>query len=125
MRSEIADLDAFAHFFKAGGKVGDKVHFDAEIDRQIRVLVRRIDRAADEEIDVRRLFEQKPGNLRRAVVLVALLNVGLVVGKVILCILQDFVDRDHALGHKVDPLDVRNGRNVRVAAFQFHAQRLS
>ncbi|CDC60546.1 unknown [Clostridium sp. CAG:448] len=60
--SEITDFDAFSHFFQAGGKLLHQIHFDIEIDRQIRILMRRVDRASDKEIDVGCLFKQQPAD---------------------------------------------------------------
>ena len=57
---KITDLHALAHTFQAIAKLFHQIHLDVEVDRQIRVLMRGIYGAPHKEIDIRRLFKQKP-----------------------------------------------------------------
>jgi hypothetical protein len=68
---EIADLDSLAHLFEAGAELLDKVHLYIEIDRQIGILMSRIDGSADIEVDVGSFLEQHAAYERSAVALEA------------------------------------------------------
>ena len=54
---EIADSDALAHTSKALSQLLDKIHFNIEIDWQVRVLVRGIYCTSDVKTDVRRFLK--------------------------------------------------------------------
>ena len=64
---KITHLNAFTHTAQAGGQLFDQVHLNGEGDGQIRILVGGVDRAANVEVDVRRLLKQEAANERGAV----------------------------------------------------------
>ena len=56
---EIIDLHLLSHLFQTFGQTVGDGHLDAEIHGVVRALMRRVHRAADEEIDIRPLFKQQ------------------------------------------------------------------
>ena len=56
---KVAYFYAFAHFFKAIGQLCYKLHFNIEVYRQIGVLVRRVYRPADEEVNIGRFLKKQ------------------------------------------------------------------
>jgi len=68
---EIADLDSLAHLLETGAELFDKVHLYIEIDRQIGILMSRVNGSADIEVDVGSLLEQHAAYERSAVALEA------------------------------------------------------
>jgi len=56
---KIADLDPLSHFPQALGQFLHQIHLDVEIDGQVRILVGRIHRPADEEIDIRSFLKSR------------------------------------------------------------------
>ena len=78
----------------------------------------RIDRCPDEEIQFRALFDQKLCQPGRAVVRIQFIEelcVELIV-HVLLQKLQTAAQGQDALGHQIDPFDLRRGRHIRIAA---------
>ena len=63
---KITDFYAFAHFFKAIGQLCYKLHFNIEVYRQIGVLVRRVYRLADEEVNIGSFLKKQAADKRSA-----------------------------------------------------------
>ena len=82
-KSEITNLNPLAHLKQALGKLLNKIHLNAEINRQIGVLMSRINRPADIEVDVGGFLKQQTRNKRSAVPLEAPVLVAFVVFKII------------------------------------------
>ena len=57
-RSVIPDRHALAHFFQALRQPVDQLELRAERQRQPRILVRRVHRAADEKVNIRGAINQ-------------------------------------------------------------------
>ena len=76
---KIAYLYALAHFFKAIGQLGYKLHFNIEIYGQVGVLVRRVYRPADEEVNIGRFLKKQAADKRRAVFFNAPLRIAFVI----------------------------------------------
>ena len=56
---EIIDLHLFSHLFQTFRQTVGNGHLDAEIHGIVRALMRRVHRAADEEIDIRPFFKKQ------------------------------------------------------------------
>ena len=70
---------SLAHFFKAIGQLGYKLHFNIEIYGQVGVLVRRVYRPADEEVNIGRFLKKQAADKRRAVLFNAPLRIAFVI----------------------------------------------
>ena len=68
---KITDFYLFAHLFKTFCKLFNKLHLYCEIDRQIAVLVGRINGLAYEEVYIRRVLKQHSRYAARPVLLIA------------------------------------------------------
>ena len=122
---EIADLDSLAHLFEAGAELLDKVHLYIEIDRQIGILMSRVDGSADIEVDVGSLLEQHAAYERSAVALEAPFLIQLVFAQSIFGILNDLIYRYDSLGHQINALDLRDRRNVALFKIEARLERLA
>ena len=109
---EITHLDALAHFPEALGQLLHQVHLDVEVDGQVRVLMGRVDGAADVEVDVRGLLEEQAADLARAVLPEAPVLIELVRAQIIPGIFDHLIDGDHALGDQIHALDGGRGGQV-------------
>ena len=114
--SEVTDFYLFAHFFKAVCQFVHDLDFDAESDGQIRVLVSRIDRLADEEVNVRCVLEQHLGNQRSTVRLQAPHVLKVAVVQKFLGILHNAAHRYDAFRHEINPFYMPDRRNVGIRA---------
>ena len=86
--------------------------------------MRRIDRPTDVEIDVGRFLEEQAADQRRAVAIHAPVAVLLVLVQHIPGVFDHLVDRNHALRHQINALDLRNRRHVARLEIQASNQRL-
>ena len=89
-------------------------------DRQIRVLVRRVDGTAHEEVDVRRLLEQLARDQRGAVA-PAWIQLGRKIGAVEESpprISSTRADGDHAFRHQVHAVQLADGWDFRIGIVQ-------
>ena len=87
--------------------------------------MRRVYRSADKEIDVGGFLEEQAADERRAVLLVAPLLVGLIVSEVILCVFENLIYRDDALGDEVDSLYLCDRRDIASLEVKRRLERLA
>lgn len=106
------------HFPEAVGQAGNQLLLDAEGDGQVGVLVRGVDGAAHEEIDVGRVFKQLAGNQARAVLLGGPDGGQLRLIQKVLGVGEHLGEGNHALGGQIDALDAADGRHVGVVIVQ-------
>ena len=64
---KITYLNPLAHFLQARGQLLYQIHLDVEVDRQFRILVRRVNRSAYVKVDIRCFFKQQTADQGRSV----------------------------------------------------------
>lgn len=122
---EITYFDFFAHLSQALGKLVNQVHLDAEVDREIGVLVSGVDCLSDIEVDICRFFEQHSADQGSAVLLEAPVLVVSVFSEVVSGIFKYAVDRNNTFCYEVDAFNLGDGREVGIGEIQTCFNRLS
>ena len=113
-QSEIADLNIFAHLLQIFGQLLNQPNLDAEIDRQIWVLMCGINGFSDKEVDVGGLFKQNLGNLCCTILSVGPRRGDVIARKIGLGVFDHPADGDYSFGDQINPLNIGDWRNIRV-----------
>ena len=109
---KIADLDALAHPLECFRQFLHQIHFDVEIDGQIRVLMSGVNGSAYEKIDISGFLKQHTADEGSSVLAITPILKILVLADIVLGIFHHSVDGNNALCHQIDPFQMRNRGDV-------------